>query len=606
MRGNKKRVLAFLLAMFMVGSTMGNASLTVAASPNTTGIETEGVTETPEESISTETEDTSAVSGEHTEKIPSSEELSSEEMAGEELSEEETAPAQTEAESEETELETTESETEAVGDSIVETEMDTVTETATEAETVAEVTMEETPAETEVFADVADGEDTDPYYGEVFEHMSGDSLSINGDKMSTFSDAALMEIINYRKAEGRKFESVSVSYPYVENNPQGKVSKDIWNGLYGLLEGEHADLMFDFTEEPDAEGSWFNISRSWICYKPATTDKDVVFDVKWNTGEPKAGMELTFANTTFPADDVEMQLYFERSCSVFETVKAAFADGPQAILYQNGKIVMDCSYQLSHDPGSRVDLKIKDINDLTKDAVYLLNAKEYTGIVSKDMNGGKYMISIDHAQKDGTLYTDDELVEMLQWNLETYGKIFTTIHYNDTLEPEANSRVISGKVANATRSIMTTETTGMSGHSIGYYTRSDSGSNIFDVYMHQPEENFAPQEDATLSYNLTVSGQEAKFSFNAPEYKVKQLQMRMTFKKGSEKANALENLFGVNVYNKHLWIGQQGVLYDSDNNGVMLTFLDVKDLERNKEYQITEGQSGTIEELWYKRTEGRS
>ena len=33
-KGNTKRVVAFLLAMFMVFSTMGNASLTVAASGN--------------------------------------------------------------------------------------------------------------------------------------------------------------------------------------------------------------------------------------------------------------------------------------------------------------------------------------------------------------------------------------------------------------------------------------------------------------------------------------------------------------------------------------------------------------------------------------------
>ena len=326
------------------------------------------------------------------------------------------------------------------------------------------------------------------------------------------------------------------------------------------------------------------------------TTEDVVFDVEWKTGEPGAGVELTFANTTFPAQDVEMQLYFETASSICETVRAAFAEGTQAILYQDGKSVMDCYYGLNKDPGSRVDFRIRDINDLIKDAVYVLNAKSYTGNVSNDPNGDEYLLEIYREKADGTLYTDDELVEMLQWNMNTYGRIFTSIYYYDTLEPETASRVLSGKVANAAHNIMPVDNP----YTISYYTRGnsvsgDSVSNIFDVYMHKPEENFAPEEDAAVSYNLTVSGQEAKFSFDAPDYKVKQLQMRVFYEKGTPKANALEMLFGENVRNKHFWIADQGVMYDSDNNGVMLTFLDVKDLERNKVYAIKETQEETVE-----------
>lgn len=609
-KGNKKRVLAFLLAMFMVFSTMGNASLTVAASGNapvdvTTEItresdvaQTENGLEGTTGSEEKEAKVVSTVGSEEQseeDSVINEETTTGDEAVTEAQSEEESAVSETEEQPEETSVVTTETETEAIEE--------TVTEVVTTVEMTEETTVvEETDVviESELFEEVGEGEAAEPYYGEVYGGEERPHLEILGRKMSTFSDEALLEIINYRKEQELRFDSISVSYPYVEGGFQGSVSKDVWNGLCELLADEYGNLLFMFIEEPDDDGSWYNICRDWVCFAPTQTEEDVIFNVEWKSGEPGAGVELTFANTTFPAQNVEMQLYFERESSACETVRAAFAEGTQAILYQDGKIVMDCSYGLNKDPGSRVDFRIKDINDLTKDTVYVLNAKGYTGTVGNDPNGGRYKLDIYREKEDGTLYTDDELIEMLQWNLDTYGRVFTSIDYHDVMAPETSSRVLSGKVANATRNIMTTETTGMFGHNIGYYTSGDSESgdsvsNIFDVYMHKPEENFAPEEDATVSYNLTVSGQEAKFSFDAPDYKVKQLQMRVFYEKGTQKANALEMLFGENVRGKHFWIADKGVMYDSDNNGVMLTFLDVKDLERNKVYAIKESQEETVE-----------
>lgn len=234
-KGSKKRVIAFLLAMFMVFSTMGNASLTVAASGNapvdvtteTTGesdvAQTENGSEGTTGSEENEAEAVSTVGTEdqaEEESAANEEQTTGDEISTEDEDEEESAVSETEELSEET--------------SIVTTETETVTETET----------------------------AESYYGEVYGGEECPHLEILGRKMSTFSDEALLEIINCRKEQELRFDSISVSYPYVEGGFQGSVSKDVWNGFYGLLADEYGDLTFSFIEEPNEDGTWYNISRS--------------------------------------------------------------------------------------------------------------------------------------------------------------------------------------------------------------------------------------------------------------------------------------------------------------------------------------------------------
>ena len=213
-RRNGKRVIAFLLAMFMVFSTMGNASLTVAASGNakadvttetTEGGDvshTENSSEGTAESEKNEQEAVSTVGTEDQSEESSvvNEEQSTEDETGiEDKNEEDSAVTETEEQPEETSVVTTEAETEI--------------EIVTEIETVVETTVEETVTEMELFEEVREGESTDPYYGEVFESEYSTSLSIDSDDMSTFSDEELLNIINYRKVQDLRFDSISINYP---------------------------------------------------------------------------------------------------------------------------------------------------------------------------------------------------------------------------------------------------------------------------------------------------------------------------------------------------------------------------------------------------------
>ena len=552
-----KRILAFLLAFLMVASTMGSTGVTAYAKGTDSVYEVE------------------------TEEITIVEETTVEETAVEEITVEETTVEET-----------------------------TVEETTVEETTVEETTVEETVAD-EPMAEVSFAEESEPYYGDEFPHIEGGktkySLSIDYDKMVTFSDEALLEIINYRKAQECRYESISVKYPDVNGEAQELVAKDVWNGLCDLLEDEDSDLIFMFIVEPDDESNWFKSCRDWNCFAPVKTEDDIVFDVDWSVTEPGEGFGLKFSNTTFPAQDVELQMYFETNSAVYDEVRNSFAEGKQAVLYCDGEFVVCNVWGFQNEEGSRVQFMINDINDLFSNTQYVLNAKTYTGDVSEDGTSGTYNLDINLKKDEINYYSDAEILSMLEWNQDAYGKVFGDVVFFDMIDDRTtpttvsgnfvsatNQKTVSGNLINAASAIMLDEPE----FNDGWLTFRENG-NVFDVSLYKPGEVPAVADSvANITYTLTVEDGEVKLSFDAPEYNAEQLSLRMSYEKGSEMATALEAVFGENITRYDISVGEgyYSVTYDSTEQGVMITFNSVNELERNTPHDVFAGEKQETQE----------
>ena len=473
-----------------------------------------------------------------------------------------------------------------------------------------ETTVEETVAD-EPMAETSLAEESEPYYGEEFSHEEGSStkysLSIDYDKMATFSDEALLEITNYRKAQERRYESVSVKYPDVNGEAQELVAKDVWNGLCDLLEDEYADLTFMFIVEPDNESNWFKSCRDWICFAPVKAEDDIVFDVDWSVTEPGEGLGLKFSNTTFPAQDVELQMYFETDSAVYDEVRTSFTEGNQAVLYCDGEFVVCNVWGFQNEEGSRVQFMINDINDLFSNTQYVLNAKTYTGDVSEDGTSGTYNLDINLKKDEINYYSDAEILSMLEWNQEAYGKVFGDVVFFDMIDDRTtpttvsgnfvsatNQKTVSGNLINAASAIMLDEPE----FNDGWLTFRENG-NVFDVSLYKPGEVPAVADSvANITYTLTVEDGEVKLSFDAPEYNADQLSLRMSYEKSSEMATALESVFGENTTRFDISVGEgyYSVTYDSTEQGVMITFNSVNELERNTPHDVFVGEKQETQE----------
>ncbi len=474
-------------------------------------------------------------------------------------------------------------------DVLVQEDENNVDQTVGEEATVEEIAVEEIVAEETTVKEPM--EEVEPYYGNVYEHTYGDrieyGLEILYEDMEVFSDEELLNIINYHKGRDIRFQSIDIRYPYIEGNPQGVVAKDVWNGLCDLLEDQYCNLMFMLIEEPETR--WFKSCRDWICYEPTQTSEDVVLNAEWSVSEPGKGLGLTFANTTFPAQDVELQMYFNTDCAVYETVRAAFTEGTQGVLFLNDSPVMDCNVSLKKEEGSRVQFMLNDMNDLNANTNYVLNTKSYTGTVSKDNTSGTYNLDIEMKKNITDYYSEAEILDMLEWNKNAYGVVFGDVTFNDDVETGTTARMISGNLINAARSLMVINEDEFNDGWISFRTNG----NVFDVSLFRPEENAAAADSvANVSYDLYVENGEVKLSFDAPEYNARQLSLRMYFEKGSEMATALEDVFGTNVTLYDVFVGENynSAYYESHDYGVMITFNDVNDLERNTPHDVFQGQ----------------
>ena len=472
MKRNGNRVVAFLLAMLMVASTMGSTSLTAYAQGTATDVEI-----LTEENIT--------------------EEISTEEgTTGQTTTEEVT----TEASSEVSVTEVTSEETDA-----------TTEETNAEEDNTTEENMDV------VLEDVVEEEGDPAYIGGpgVYEN----SWLIDANAMieagMEFNDDNLIAIAEYIESQGNTYETVQIQYPD-DSKYSYTVSKDVWNAMKRIQNDNGSDedsrgIDFIF---PTVSG---NCVMTWHFRYIMEATSDVVMDMDWTINEAEQGIGVSFSNVIFPASFVNVQIRVGTLYGEYAGFCNAFKKEDDGVLYDaSGKCMNGVTVVNYVTEGSDCYFVIKEVGNLTANAGYTVNNKKYTGKLEKASDG---VVSLWIYDEDWE--TEEELAEMIRAN-KNMGVHKVWIY--DSVP--GNSRTISTDVINAAAEILSEMPEGITGDSPSINLFSDYKG--LDVLIYAPSGTLTG-ESVTFSMDISVSDNEAMVKKNAPEIEAERVVLRQYF-----------------------------------------------------------------------------
>lgn len=348
-----KRSLAFLMAMIMTLSVVQSSTITAFAQTGSdivvTEIETVDVIGETETSVSN-TEEASETVSEAVEEESVSEAVSTE--VSSETEEEDFAAVE----------ETTE---------VIET---------TEAETVIEVVETVEEVETVAAVDVMEGES---YTGTVTSDTADRAiLSISETAFAsygeTFSDEAIINILNTRADAGETYDIVAIEYDSLIDGMSGAV----WNAAVGIIasESEFGSAIyanFNGGSAPD---------ENWTFTNPTVTEAETVNMVADVSVGDDGRIYVNFSNVTFDCSKTDFDLYLndaDAQAEWFETYRSALGETSMDIEVRDSEDnATDDGGYYGYNDGNSCQLSIWGINELSVDSSYAFflpySGKEYT------------------------------------------------------------------------------------------------------------------------------------------------------------------------------------------------------------------------------------
>ena len=199
----------------------------------------------------------------------------------------------------------------------------------------------------------------------------------------TFSESAVLDILNKRIAAGESFAQVMIDYP---NNP-GVVSKEVWNAVKELMNNTEWSAGFLFSGNNLMDENWFVADMQ-------TATNDVVLDAELTLGEAGEYGKVTFGNTAIPARGVHISFNTAHwndgtpegtgGRDDYGKFVAAFGTASCRLdLLKNGTAVEDTSVRYeyySENPGNdNLTVCVDFVNRLEANVKYSLTKRVYAG-----------------------------------------------------------------------------------------------------------------------------------------------------------------------------------------------------------------------------------
>lgn len=246
------------------------------------------------------------------------------------------------------------------------------------------------------------------------------TLQIHMMYLDEYSDKAVIDILETRKAAGESYEEIYLGYDEValENNA---LSEEVWNAAQALLipESEEGKRAIGVRTLSADEGY-----KEWIFYQATTTDADVVMKENLTFSEEEmGGATISFDNTTFPADHALFKTDARPEHVLRDMYYRAFGteNTMLAIYDKDGKRAeSDFGRNVSFD--ARLEcagLYMNMVNEYTAGETYTLTLPPYAGD-ENDYTDEEGMYHHSLYLHPGNIDQESFTVEQVRTMMETY------------------------------------------------------------------------------------------------------------------------------------------------------------------------------------------
>ena len=404
-----KRILAFVLALVLMGSTFTGTSVTAYA---TTGVddvtvEVETVDDT-QEVIVEESEDDTTVDKTETnvENVEVEDDVDTEDDGDTEDDVDADEDVDTEDDVDTEEDVDTDEDVDTEDDVDTEEDVDTkddidADENADSEETVSENTIEN---ELELMSEAP------PYIGrdvdDIYLYIEQEGMINAGME---FDAASIAQILKYWKAQNGYFEDLYIDYP-----EDTAIAEEVWDAAVNLVNlkdvADYGWLHF-YVEHDDAP------DENWIFGGPKETTGNVVIGVDSTALGDGLGWKVVLKNTSFSADAPQLNLGVFASDTYYSDYRDAIeniaTEGPQRdiIVDSRGKEISGSWVNVTDEDPSYYNLTFGYLNKLTRNASYTIKKQVYSGDVSK-YSWGTYLY-LDAYDIDEETFTEEQIVAIM-------------------------------------------------------------------------------------------------------------------------------------------------------------------------------------------------
>jgi len=547
-----KRIIAFVLAIVLMGSTFASASITgYAAAADGVTVDTEIIADDSEEAN---------ISG----GIISPEDVSDEGTDSDKTETPESVEQITEVPSSEEDLDEVEDEDITPPS---EEDEEVVEDTTTEEEITIEETTEEVVEELELLGE----EVIEPmvYTGDVQD--DGSTLWISSWNMQqegmNFDDAALLEVIA-ANAEN-EYALVSIDYP------DDTISAEVWNAALELLSEEDGWIKYNIKDgtTPVIE---------WSFCEPYEANDAIRIGCTFTIGAAGKGYTVQFDNTSFPASEPQVNVFMSNDMAGYTNFVNAPAEGDTYIVTDGAGNVLESAYVMPTEGENYYNFTLGPIDTFQAGEEYTLNMVEYTGSINTWDDGmGNMRTGLDirpwEAGKES--FTADEIIAIIKKHT---GKKFNEIYIE---QPDNGSNVISGKVVNTAVNYMVTGTEDNDSRLV-FGFRDDEASKSTEFCLINPKSGNGTG-DYAASTQMSISADTISVRIDdCPGLKTDRIDTFYIFDNGTTEAQNLVKLLGADYTKTEIPDTDTWINFESDEYSARVYVGNASSLEQDKEYAI--------------------
>jgi len=281
------------------------------------------------------------------------------------------------------ELVTTETSSEENSSEVVPSTEETSEESAITEDTVLEDTVLEDTVEEDVIAE-EEGEPENNYAGVSGNDWCGPSLDINAWEMEeagmTVSDNAIISILEAQEA---KFSVVSLNMNSESTASTDSISAEVWNAIVGVLDPS-VSTEEGYTEIRFNVGGDTSADENWNFIRPTEATADVTIGMIWVPIDSEGhGMYVSFANTEFPADEANVNIYTDDLKDDYESILRAMGDNPMVTVYdEDENKVENVSGRIesgTFEERDTFNVSFGSVKDLEANTNYIVTGSVYIG-----------------------------------------------------------------------------------------------------------------------------------------------------------------------------------------------------------------------------------
>lgn len=439
-------------------------------------------------------------------------------------------------------------------------------------------------------------EEESGYIGEKEEEWCGPALRIDewvlADAGLTVSDNAIISIL---EAQEEKYSVVSLNLAGETGVSAEEISVELWNALVGVLDSSVSSEP-DWTEIRINKSGDLNADINWNFVKPYYAEKVVGTGMTWSVGAKDEGIDVSFANTEFPADETSVNIYTDENKTDYSSILSAVGSEKIITVFdENGNEVADMfgsveegTFEDEDVEKNSVNISFRPINKLNAEDTYTVKSTAYKGRIETYDEGNK---SLRLHPGDAWLdtFTKADILAALEANEDAcVDEIYIEM-------VDAESMVIDDEITNSALRLFRENDFEKS---IVYAYRDNTDKKCTEIILINPtEDNDVTAQEVKAT--LTVTEENASVAVNIPEVFADRVDVYFGYDLDSEGVASLTNLFGTNHKNLEIdtdtWV--DGWFDYGEDWGCGLRIHGVNNLEADSEYVIKEKvYRGTPEE----------